>query len=61
MKIFNYIVFTVIGFILLGCASTSTLIINITELDYPSDMNVVSPDNQCYQDKKTNQRKGIRY
>lgn len=42
MKIFNYVIFTLFGFILLGCASTSTLIINITELDYPSDMNVVS-------------------
>ncbi|HSL90864.1 MAG TPA: exo-beta-N-acetylmuramidase NamZ domain-containing protein, partial [Ignavibacteriaceae bacterium] len=38
----KYLLPVLVGLIIYGCASTSTLVINVAELNYPSDLNVVS-------------------
>jgi uncharacterized protein YbbC (DUF1343 family) len=42
MKRIIYLSTIVLGFIIYGCASTPTLVVNVAELSYPSDLNVIS-------------------
>lgn len=42
MKRIIYLTTILLGFIIYGCASTSTVMINVAELNYPSDLNVIS-------------------
>ena len=42
MKKLKFLIPILLGIIIYGCASTSPLIINVTELDYPADIEVIS-------------------
>lgn len=42
MKKLIYLFATLTGLIILGCASSSTIIINVAELKYPSDLNITT-------------------